>query len=105
MIPRISPGKTWEGFGGAIVSLVPDVFLPMGAYDALSTDFTKDGMVTTLADPRHFNLVLEGQLLPGATIESVNPLLKATSAKMVVAELAAVTEFTKVIEPSEFVVS
>lgn len=75
-------GVAPRGFGGAIVSLVPDAFLPMGAYDALSTDFTKDGMATTLADPRHFNLVLEGQLVPGATIESVNPLLKATSMKM-----------------------
>ena len=75
-------GVAQRGFGGAIVSLVPDAFLPTGVYDSISADFTRDGMATRLSDPRHFNLILDAQPLPGASMASVNPLLKTASAKM-----------------------
>jgi predicted permease len=56
--------------------------VPTGVYDSLQNDFARDGVTTKLRDPRHFNLFLVGQLQPGATVATVAPALKATSAQL-----------------------
>ncbi len=75
-------GVAERGFGGAIVMVMPDAFVPTGVYDSLQNDFARDGLTTKLSDPRHFNLFLVGQLRPGATIASVAPVLKVASAQL-----------------------
>lgn len=64
-------GVAPRGFGGKIVVLTPDVFVPLGMYDALTNDFSKDGLATKLSDPHHYNLFLEGQFAPGVKIASL----------------------------------
>ncbi len=81
-------GVAQRAFGGSIVALTPDAFVPTGVYDSLQNDFARDGLTTTLSDPRHFNLFLAGQLQPGATIASVAPALKAVSAQLASADPA-----------------
>jgi predicted permease len=75
-------GVAPRSFGGPIVALAPDAFVPMGMYDSLSNDLMRDGLTTTLRDPRHYTLFLAGQLQPGATMASVAPAMKAISAQM-----------------------
>jgi predicted permease len=81
-------GVAQRGFGGPIVELIPDVFVPTGVYDTLQNDFAKDGLTTDLSDPRHFNLYLVGQLKPGLTLESAAAPLKAISAQLAAADPA-----------------
>ncbi len=64
-------GVAPRGFGGKIVVLTPDLFVPLGMYDSLTNDFSKDGLATKLADPRHYNLFLEGQFAPGVKVASL----------------------------------
>jgi predicted permease len=77
-------GVAERGFGGPIVMVMPDAFVPTGVYDSLQNDFARDGLTTKLSDPRHFNLFLVAQLRPGATIASVAPALKAVSAQLAI---------------------
>lgn len=81
-------GVAERGFGGALVAVVPDAFLPTGVYDSLQNDFARGDLTTQLSDSRHFNLYLAGQLKPGATIASVAPALKAVSAQLAEADPA-----------------
>ena len=64
-------GVAARGFGGSIVALTPDAFVPLGMYDSLTNDFSKDGLSTTLSDPHHYNLFLEGQFAPGVKVTSL----------------------------------
>jgi predicted permease len=81
-------GVAQRGFGGSIVAVMPDAFVPTGVYDTLQNDFARDGLTTQLSDPRHFNLFVVGQLQPGATIASTAPMLKAASAQLAAADPA-----------------
>jgi predicted permease len=64
-------GVAPRGFGGKIVVLTIDVFVPLGMYDSLTNDFAKDGLTTKLSDPHHYNLFLEGQFAPGVKAGSL----------------------------------
>ncbi len=64
-------GVAPRGFGGKIVVLTIDVFVPLGMYDSMTNDFAKDGLSTKLSDPHHYNLFLEGQLAPGVKVTSL----------------------------------
>lgn len=75
-------GVAQRGFGGSIVAVMPDVFVPTGVYDSLQNDFARGDLTTHLSDPRHFNLYIAGQLQPGASRASVAPALKAVSAQL-----------------------
>ena len=75
-------GVAPKGFGGSIVLVTPEVWLPLGVYDSIANDFTREGMTTRLADPRHRSLVMVGRLQPGASIESVKPALAGLSAQV-----------------------
>jgi predicted permease len=81
-------GVAERGFGGPIVMVMPDAFVPTGVYDSLQNDFARDGLTTKLSDPRHFDLFLVAQLRPGATIASVAPALKAASAQLAIGDSA-----------------
>ena len=75
-------GVAPRAFGGSTVVFSPDAFVPTGMYDSLSNDLTREGLTTSLRDPRHYNLFLAAQLQPGLTLETVAPSLKAISAAM-----------------------
>ena len=79
-------GVAQRGFGGSIVAVMPDAFVPTGVYDSLQNDLTRNDLTTQLSSPRHFNLFVVGQLQPRASIASVAPSLKAISAQLATAD-------------------
>ena len=68
-------GVAPRGFGGSMVLVSPELWVPTGVYDTLSNDFLRDGLVATLGDRRHHALVLVGRLKVGGSAESLAPAL------------------------------
>jgi hypothetical protein len=75
-------GVAARGFGGSLVLVTPELFLPMGVYDSVTNDFVLGGQTTSVGDRRHASLVLIGHLKPGATIASTKPTLEAVGAQL-----------------------
>ena len=75
-------GVAPRGFGGPMVIISPELFLPTGVYDSISNDFIKVGRPETLADRRHHSLVLAARFKPGDTIASVAPALAVAGAQL-----------------------
>jgi predicted permease len=75
-------GVASRGFGGSLILVTPELFLPMGVYDSITNDFLKDGQPPSIGDRRHSSLVLVGHLKPGATLASTKPTLDTVSAQL-----------------------
>jgi predicted permease len=75
-------GVAPRGFGGSMVMVSPELWVPTGMYDTLTNDFMREGLPATLADRRHHALILVARLKPGDTRESVAPALEAASAQL-----------------------
>ncbi len=67
-------GVSPDGFSGTMALAAPEMFLPLGMYDATLNDFQKEGGGggQKLADRNHRNLILVGQLKPGLSLESAS---------------------------------
>jgi putative ABC transport system permease protein len=70
-------GVAPRGFGGSMVLVSPELWVPTGVYDTISNDFIRAGLPATMADRRHHTLILIARLPSGATIASVAPGLEA----------------------------
>jgi len=75
-------GVAARGFGGSLVLVTPELFLPLGVLDSMTNDFANDGVKTSVGDRRHASLVLVGHLAPGATIDSTKPALDTFSTQL-----------------------
>lgn len=75
-------GVAPKGFGGSMVMVSPELYVPMGVYDTLTNDFLREGLPATLADRRHHALILIGRLKPGDTLRSIAPALDNVSAQL-----------------------
>ncbi len=75
-------GVAPPGFGGSMVLISPELWLPTGVYDTLASDFVKEDAAAKLADRRHHTLILVARLRPGTTIASVAPALDAVGAQL-----------------------
>jgi predicted permease len=64
-----------KGFTGTIQVFSPEVWLPLGCYDAVANDFDSDNR-TTLGDRRGTQLLIVGRLKPGVTLAMAEPALK-----------------------------
>ena len=73
-------GITPEGFTGTTALVSPELYLPLGMYEALNNDF--EGHRRPLADRRNHALIVVGRLQPGLTQEAAGARLAATSAHM-----------------------
>ena len=49
-------GVAPRGFGGSMMLVSPDLWVPTGVYDTMSNDFIRDGLPATMADRRHHTL-------------------------------------------------
>jgi predicted permease len=63
-------GVAPEGFSGTMALLSPELWIPLGMYDATLNDFQRSERAGRLADRTHRNLVLVGVLQPGLTLQS-----------------------------------
>lgn len=79
-------GVAPEGFGGSMVMVTPELWVPTGMYDQVAFDLRNQGGGETLADPSFRTLILVGRLAPGATIASVVPGIDALSDALSLAE-------------------
>jgi predicted permease len=79
-------GVAPRGFGGSLVLVTPELWLPTGVYDTMSSDMVsdrvRDGASGTLRERRHHALILVARLRPGATIASTSPALQAAGAQL-----------------------
>jgi predicted permease len=86
-------GRTFEvigvaprGFGGSLVLVTPELWLPTGVYDTMASDavseYVREGSAGTLRDRRHHALILVARLRPGASIESTTPALQAIGGQL-----------------------
>lgn len=65
-------------FTGTMVVFGPELFLPLGAYDAFRTD-TFERLLRPLSDPDAFPLFLVARLLPGTSVASAASRLEPSS--------------------------
>ena len=75
-------GVAPRGFGGSMVLVSPELWLPTGVYDSLANDFVRDDAAGTMRERRHHTLILVARLKPGATMTSVTPALQAAGAQL-----------------------
>jgi predicted permease len=72
-----------EGFSGTMAIASPELWLPLGMYDATLNDFQREGGATTkLADPAHRNLIVNGVLRDGLDLESAAAPLRLASLRL-----------------------
>jgi predicted permease len=72
-------GVAPRGFGGSMVMVTPELWVPTGMYDAVAFDTRNQAGSETLTDPESRHLILVAQLAPGATISSMQPALASLS--------------------------
>ena len=75
-------GVAPRGFGGSMVLVAPELWLPTGVYDTLANDFVRDEAGGTLRERRHHSLILVGRLKPGTTAAAIAPVLAAAGAQL-----------------------
>ena len=75
-------GVAPRGFGGSMVLVSPELWLPTGVYDSLANDFVRDDSAGTMKERRHHTLVLVGRFKPGGTMATVTPALQAAGVKV-----------------------
>ena len=51
-------GVAPRGFGGSMVMVSPELYVPTGVYDTITNDFLREGLPATLGDRRHHALIL-----------------------------------------------
>ena len=75
-------GVAPRGFGGSMVMITPELFVPTGVYDGMSNDFLREGLPVSLADRRHHALILVARMKPGDTIEKLAPALTSAGTQL-----------------------
>lgn len=73
-------GVAGEGFTGSSVLVGPELWLPLGLYGSITTDFI--GTDRALADRDNHALIVFGRLQEGRTLETVAPELEAIAARL-----------------------
>ncbi|MEO8499977.1 MAG: ABC transporter permease [Vicinamibacteria bacterium] len=77
-------GVAPEGFSGTMALAAPELWIPLGMYDATLNDFqkkdTNEGQ--KLADRNHHDVILVGQLKEGVTLEKAASQLKVVGARL-----------------------
>ena len=75
-------GVAPRGFGGSMMLVSPELWVPTGVYDTLTNDFIRDGLPATMADRRHHALILVARLQPGTTIDVRDARARAAGAQL-----------------------
>src|SRR5947209_9646304 len=66
-------GIAAEGFTGTTAMFSPELYVPLGMYEAVINDF--DGHGRQMSDPMNHALILVGRLRPGVSRKSVDAML------------------------------
>jgi predicted permease len=68
-------GVAPKAFGGSIVLVSPELFVPTGVYDTLAFDVVSEGRKSQLADVRQRDLILVARMKPSVSAEAIAPAL------------------------------
>lgn len=72
-------GVAPKGFGGSMVMVAPDLYVPTGVYELMAFDNRNAGRQVSLSDPELRELILVARLPPGVTMDGlVAPLANAS---------------------------
>lgn len=74
-------GVTPKGFTGTMSIFAPEIWLPLGVYDEVTTDFV-GGRGDSVADRSSTKLLVVARLKPGLTAEAALPSLKGLAANL-----------------------
>ncbi len=92
-------GVAPEGFGGSMVMVTPDVWVPTGMYDSIAFEAVNEGEAARLGAPGFRALILVARLPEAATIGSLTPGLDLATRRMAAADPAANAEYELQLAP------
>jgi predicted permease len=75
-------GVAPRGFGGTMAVVTPELWLPTGVYDSVSSDFAREGLPGSLADRTHHALFVVGRLREGLTASTADGALDAVARRL-----------------------
>jgi len=87
-------GVAPQGFTGTSAVLAPQLYVPLGRYDQLTSDLQRDAGQRSLTDRESHMLLVAGRLNPGLSVDSANQRLEALSRSLEAAYPAANREQT-----------
>ena len=80
--PLTIVGVAAAGFTGSSVLFRPEVWLPLGLYGTVATEFGGTPGSRSLRERDYYTLMVKGRLGPGHSVESVAPELEAIAARL-----------------------
>ena len=86
-------GVAPQGFGGSMVMVTPDVWVPTGMYDSMAFEARTAGEPARLGAPGFRALILVARLPESATIASLAPRLDVVTRQMAAADPAANADY------------
>ena len=75
-------GVAPRGFGGTMALVTPELWLPTGVYDTVSSDMTREGLPGSLADRTHHSLYLVGRLRDGLEGQQADAAVAAAGRRL-----------------------
>jgi predicted permease len=75
-------GVAPKGFGGSMALVAPELWLPTGVYDTVSSDFSREGRAGTLADRTHHALFVVGRLRDGLEGQAADAAVAAAGRRL-----------------------
>jgi predicted permease len=75
-------GVAPRGFGGTMAMVTPELWLPTGVYDTVSSDFAREGLPGTLADRSHHALFVVGRLREGLEGQRADAAVEAAGRRL-----------------------
>lgn len=97
--PYTVVGVAPEGFGGSMVLITPEVWVPTGMYESLSFEIRNEGRTVSLDDPRFRELILVARMPAGATIASLAAPLAAATGQLLDADAAGNRDYELQLAP------
>jgi predicted permease len=92
-------GVAPEGFGGSMVLVTPELWVPTGMFETMSFELRNEGRTASLADPRFRDLIVVARLQPAATIDSLAPALSAATKYLIEADAASNRDYELQLAP------
>ena len=92
-------GVAPRGFGGSMVMVTPDVWVPTGMYDSMAFEARNQGEAARLGTPGFRALILVARLPEGATIASLAPRLEVATRQMAAEDPAANADYEVQLAP------
>ncbi len=92
-------GVAPRGFGGSIVFVTPELWVPTGVWDTVAFDPASEGKAQHLGDAAVRGLIVVARLPTGTTMTSLTPRLDVVTSRMAAADPAANRDYELQLAP------